>query len=88
MYPSEPVEGNAGTTHGDNKKTNAQYIIEMFKAWNKMHDPKTDSIIKPWNYAIGFAPRTFDIMSNATFVGLGGAFSAYNSIPISPVVGN
>lgn len=54
----------------------------MFKAWNKMHDPKTDSIIKPWNYAIGFAPRSTDAASSLALTNLN--ISAYNPIPISP----
>lgn len=25
-------------------------MIEMYKAWNKMHDPATDGAIAPFNY--------------------------------------
>jgi len=26
------------------------FIIELYKAWNKLHDPKTDGAIQAYNY--------------------------------------
>ncbi len=46
LIPQYPIEGNAGTS-----KNGAQlpYVIELYKAWNKMHDPARDGALHAYN---------------------------------------
>jgi hypothetical protein len=36
--------------------SHSQYLIETYKAWNKMHDPLSDSAITHYNYNIDELP--------------------------------
>lgn len=29
-----------------------QFLVETLKAWNKIHDPKTDTMLTDWNYSV------------------------------------
>jgi len=53
LIPSEPLEGQVGGNAGapDAKINNhSQFLLETYKAWNKMHDPLSDSAIDQINY--------------------------------------
>lgn len=41
------MEGTAGTSRDNG---HVPFIVELFKAWNKMHDPKTDGAIQAYNF--------------------------------------
>ena len=38
------------------QNSHSQYLIETYKAWNKMHDPLSDSAITNYNYNIDEVP--------------------------------
>jgi hypothetical protein len=47
LTPSEPIMGEMGDS------ANGKYVpflIETYKAWNKMHDPSTDGSLDHINY--------------------------------------
>ena len=54
LIPSEPLEGQVGGKTGLGSgylmNEHAQFLIETYKAWNKMHDPLSDSAITAFNY--------------------------------------
>lgn len=55
LIPSEPIQANASrVSFGKNVVVGAhnQLLIEMYKAWNKMHDPLSDGAINPFNFNI------------------------------------
>ena len=55
LIPSEPIMGQVGgQTFGVGTTINnhSQFLIETYKAWNKMHDPLSDGAINPINYGI------------------------------------
>lgn len=47
FVPSEPIQDDMGKP-GEFKHT--QFLIEMYKSWNKMHDPSMDATIDAWSY--------------------------------------
>lgn len=49
LVPSLPLEGNMLRS---SSYQHSQFLIEMYKAWGKMHDPSTDSAISHWNYCL------------------------------------
>ena len=53
MIPSLPLKGNA---YGVSSFEHAQFLVEMYKAWGKMHDPATDSAINYFNYTLDGRP--------------------------------
>ena len=53
LTPSEPLFGQVGgNSFGKNQRGNshAQFMIEMYKGWNKMHDPLSDCCISAFNF--------------------------------------
>lgn len=42
LIPQYAVEGNSGTSKDG---SHVPFLVELMKAWNKMHDPKTDGAI-------------------------------------------
>lgn len=52
LYPSEPIRGQSGTSFGAQDGTYHQFMVEMYKSWNKLHDPTTDSAITPPSFMI------------------------------------
>jgi len=55
LIPSEPIRGQVGRYAGTRRgviNDHSQFLIETYKAWNKMHDPLSDSAITPLNYQI------------------------------------
>lgn len=53
LTPSEPILAKTGhNTFGQDVQTNehCQFLIETYKAWNKMHDPLSDGAITAFNY--------------------------------------
>lgn len=54
LIPSEPIPAGTyrstfGSTMGG---VHNQLLVETYKAWNKMHDPLSDSAITPFNYCV------------------------------------
>lgn len=47
LIPQYAVEGDAGSSSANSY---TPFLVELMKAWNKMHDPKTDGAIQPYNY--------------------------------------
>lgn len=47
LIPQEPIEGFAGSS---SQYQHIPFLLEMYKAWNKMHDPSTDGAIEAFNY--------------------------------------
>lgn len=47
LIPQYAIEGEAGSS---NEGQHIPYIVELYKAWNKMHDPRTDGAIHAWNW--------------------------------------
>lgn len=47
LIPQYAIQGHSGTSY-DNSYT--PFLVELMKAWNKMHDPKTDGAIQPYNF--------------------------------------
>ncbi len=47
MIPSYAIEGEAGTSKNGQ---HVPFMIELMKAYNKLHDPKTDGAIHPFNF--------------------------------------
>lgn len=53
LIPSEPIQAQTGGDSfglGSPGNGHAQFLIETYKAWNKMHDPLSDCNITPFNY--------------------------------------
>lgn len=54
LIPSEPIIARTGgdtlSTTGGIINNHSQYLIETYKAWNKMHDPSTDGSLNSFNY--------------------------------------
>lgn len=50
--PSEPILGRTGgdTVNGGVIGHHSPYLIETYKAWNKMHDPLADAALTYFNY--------------------------------------
>jgi len=47
LIPQYAIEGTAGTSLNNG---HSPFLVELMKAWNKMHDPKTDGAIQAFNY--------------------------------------
>jgi hypothetical protein len=45
--PTYAIEGDAGTSKNGQ---HVPFMVELMKAYNKLHDPKTDGAIHPYNY--------------------------------------
>lgn len=57
--PSEPILGQTGgnTVSGTSvQNQHSPYIIELYKAWNKMHDPLADAALNAYNYNLDTLP--------------------------------
>lgn len=51
LIPSEPILAQTGgNTFTQYQNAHGPFLIEMYKAWNKMHDPMSDSAISAFNY--------------------------------------
>ena len=60
LIPSEPLVGQVGLNNGNPGQlanNHSQFLIETYKAWNKMHDPLSDSAINAYNYQLDL-PQT------------------------------
>ncbi len=55
--PQQPIEGEAGTSK---EGSHLPYIVELYKAWNKMHDPTTDGAIHSHNWCGDQYNKQFD----------------------------
>ena len=67
LIPSEPIQAQMGQTLSLAYPTNShcQFLIEMYKSWNKMHDPLSDSAITGFKENIDEIPdeyNSFDSM--------------------------
>ena len=62
LIPSEPIMGQMGETINRAYPNNShcQFLIETYKAWNKMHDPLSDSALTDFNYNIDTPPEEYD----------------------------
>lgn len=74
--PSEPIIARTGgdTLRGAQPiNYHSPYLIELYKAWNKMHDPLADSALDSLNYNVDHAlekPVTMtQFMKNMTTLG-------------------
>ena len=47
LIPQEPIVGHAGNSLG---YEHTPFLTELYKAWNKLHDPKTDGAIEAFNF--------------------------------------
>ena len=58
LTPSEPLFGLVGgNSFGKDKgNSHAQFLVETYKGWNKMHDPLSDSAIHSFNYNLDYPP--------------------------------
>lgn len=57
FYPSQPIEGNAGDSFGlTNSGGNNEYLINLFKAFGKLHDTLGDHFISIYNFAVNERP--------------------------------
>lgn len=52
MTPSEAVQGDQSGKKVENN--HVQYLLETYKAYNKMHDPTTESMLTPFNYTYDY----------------------------------
>lgn len=55
LMPSEPIQGKVGgSTVAIDAVNNihSPYLIETYKAWNKMHDPVSDAALCGFNYVV------------------------------------
>lgn len=56
LTPSEPIIGKTGGSSMSNVEgtytAHTPFLIETYKAWNKMHDPLSDGAINQFNYNI------------------------------------
>lgn len=53
LTPSEPIIGKVGGSsmlNTQSQNSHAPFLIETYKAWNKMHDPLSDGAITAFNY--------------------------------------
>ena len=58
LMPSEPISGKTGgTTVGSACILNdhSPFMIELYKGWNKMHDPVSDAALNAYNYNVDHA---------------------------------
>lgn len=56
-YPSQPIEGHAGNpTLNSSSGVNSEFIINLFKAFGKLHDVLGDCLINPENFAVNERP--------------------------------
>lgn len=46
LIPQYPVEGEAGTSFQGRQ---VPFLVELYKAWNKMHDPQRDGALHAYN---------------------------------------
>lgn len=77
LIPSEPILARTGgdtlSSEGGIINNHCQYLIETYKAWNKMHDPTTDGAISAFNYNLDNAlvkPDTaFDLIEQQLSIG-------------------
>ena len=65
--PSEPLTGQTGgdtiNPQGTICNQHGSFMIELYKAWNKMHDPLSDATLCAYNYNLDqllAKPTTFD----------------------------
>lgn len=61
LIPSEPLSGMVGGSSLERASVDnrhVQFLIETYKAWNKMHDPLSDSAINKFNYQLDFINST------------------------------
>ena len=47
LSPQYPIEGNAGSSGAGE---HLPFLIELYKAWNKMHDPNRDGALSNYNF--------------------------------------
>lgn len=52
LYPSEKIRGNSGSIDGT--ETYHQFLMETNKAWNRMHDPTSDSALRSVNFCLDY----------------------------------
>jgi len=67
LMPSEPLTGQTGgdtiNPQGTICNQHGSFMIELYKAWNKMHDPLSDATLCAYNYNLDqllAKPTTFD----------------------------
>lgn len=48
LFPAEPIVGDMA--NGPRTYEHVPFLIETYKAWNKMHDPTTDGAIDNINF--------------------------------------
>lgn len=59
-YPSLPIEGHAGNVNNqDNKGDNSEFLINTYKAFNKLHDAMSDNFLNQQNFSIN--NRSYDV---------------------------
>lgn len=47
LIPQYAIEGDAGTSI---ENAHIPFLVETMRAWNKMHDPKTDCALQAYNF--------------------------------------
>jgi len=55
LMPSEPILGEVGGStvgHTTANNIHSPFLIETYKAWNKMHDPLSDAALAAFNYCV------------------------------------
>ena len=79
-YPSQAIEGNSGDAHGiTSNGGNNEFLINLFKAFGKLHDIMGDHFVSVYNFAVN--ERPYDITDTRPFLNLaanGGAGQIQN----------
>lgn len=69
-FPSQPIEGHAGCSFGvTSKGGNNEFLINLYKAFGKLHDTVSDNFISIYNFAVN--ERPYDVTDTRAMFDLG-----------------
>ena len=65
-FPSLPIEGNAGCiANTEGNGDNSEFLINLYKTFNKLHDVLSDNFINQVNFAVN--ERPYDVTKTGPF---------------------